>query len=376
MNAFMVWSQIERRKIIEIQPDVHNAEISKSLGKRWKQLSESDREPFIQEAERLRLLHMQEYPDYKYRPRKKNRLGLAASASAQYLEKKEDPLRAALSTTSMRFCRGVTICESAADSSRLRNRLTIDSRLRASLRPRNQFTAVSDISDSSSTGSPDSAYLALSPQPALAMAKVPSSPVGADIPASPDCRSLYEDRHQPPQQPLEHHLQQAGFQAYEAMKLEDPTSPYDFSTLSAIKSESSRKEQAISALEQDLAEMLAEERAQTQQQQQHHFEELGNGMFPLGETTSVTLAQLMGGGDVTDSDLDSSFESSIEATPAYSSCSASAEEDARFLFNAEEVSRLLSEFEARNENWISEQDSFWQADASATPYLGMTTAFY
>ena len=74
MNAFMVWSQMERRKIIEIQPDVHNAEISKYLGKRWKMLTEEERAPFVQEAERLRLLHMQEYPDYKYRPRKKSKL--------------------------------------------------------------------------------------------------------------------------------------------------------------------------------------------------------------------------------------------------------------------------------------------------------------
>lgn len=71
MNAFMVWSQIERRKICEVQPDMHNAEISKKLGKRWKQLSEEDRQPFIEEAERLRQLHQKEYPDYKYRPRKK-----------------------------------------------------------------------------------------------------------------------------------------------------------------------------------------------------------------------------------------------------------------------------------------------------------------
>lgn len=74
MNAFMVWSQLERRKIVARHPDMHNAEISKRLGKRWKALSALDRQPYIDEAERLRLLHMQEYPDYKYRPRKKARL--------------------------------------------------------------------------------------------------------------------------------------------------------------------------------------------------------------------------------------------------------------------------------------------------------------
>ncbi|KAK6729598.1 hypothetical protein RB195_006568 [Necator americanus] len=71
MNAFMVWSQLERRKICEHQPDMHNAEISKQLGSRWRQLTEEEKSPFVAEAERLRLMHMQEYPDYKYKPRKK-----------------------------------------------------------------------------------------------------------------------------------------------------------------------------------------------------------------------------------------------------------------------------------------------------------------
>lgn len=71
MNAFMVWSQLERRKIVETNPDKHNAEISKLLGRTWKVLTEEDRQPYIDEAERLRLLHQKEYPDYKYKPRKK-----------------------------------------------------------------------------------------------------------------------------------------------------------------------------------------------------------------------------------------------------------------------------------------------------------------
>ena len=33
MNAFMVWSQIERKKMAEVYPDMHNAEISRRLGK-------------------------------------------------------------------------------------------------------------------------------------------------------------------------------------------------------------------------------------------------------------------------------------------------------------------------------------------------------
>ena len=73
MNAFMVWSQIERHKIIEDTPNCNHAEISKLLGKRWRALSQPERNPFIEEAERLRQLHMAEFPDYKYRPRKRAR---------------------------------------------------------------------------------------------------------------------------------------------------------------------------------------------------------------------------------------------------------------------------------------------------------------
>ena len=38
---------------------------------RWKALDDEARKPFVEEADRLRQLHQKEYPDYKYRPRKK-----------------------------------------------------------------------------------------------------------------------------------------------------------------------------------------------------------------------------------------------------------------------------------------------------------------
>lgn len=81
MNPFMVWSQIERRKICQKTPDMHNAEISKYLGSKWKSLTEEEKKPFLEEAERLRQFHSKEYPDYKYRPKKKQQKSPKAASS-------------------------------------------------------------------------------------------------------------------------------------------------------------------------------------------------------------------------------------------------------------------------------------------------------
>ena len=71
MNAYMVWSRRERRRIAEECPRMLNSEISKRLGMEWNALTPDQKQPYVEEAKKLRELHKKEFPEYKYQPKRK-----------------------------------------------------------------------------------------------------------------------------------------------------------------------------------------------------------------------------------------------------------------------------------------------------------------
>ena len=56
---------------METEPWVRHHEVSRRLGTKWRQLTQAEKEPHLQEAERLRLAHLEQHPGYRYQPRRR-----------------------------------------------------------------------------------------------------------------------------------------------------------------------------------------------------------------------------------------------------------------------------------------------------------------
>ncbi|KAI8487199.1 Transcription factor SOX-13 [Branchiostoma belcheri] len=70
MNAFLVWATPRRRRLNILHPRLKNADISKVLGQRWRQMTNQQKNPYFMEASQLKVQHQLKYPTYKYQPRK------------------------------------------------------------------------------------------------------------------------------------------------------------------------------------------------------------------------------------------------------------------------------------------------------------------
>ena len=73
MNSFMIWAQSMRRQLAEQYPHVHNAELSKMLGKLWRMLPAEKKQPYVDEAAKLDKQHKQDNPGYKYKPKRRQK---------------------------------------------------------------------------------------------------------------------------------------------------------------------------------------------------------------------------------------------------------------------------------------------------------------
>ncbi|NWH63410.1 SOX30 factor, partial [Geococcyx californianus] len=69
MNAFMVWARIHRPALAKANPHANNAEISVQLGLEWSKLTEEQKQPYYDEACRIKKKHSEEFPDWVYQPR-------------------------------------------------------------------------------------------------------------------------------------------------------------------------------------------------------------------------------------------------------------------------------------------------------------------
>lgn len=62
MNAFMVWARIHRPALAKANPAANNAEISVQLGLEWNKLTEEQKKPYYDEAQKIKKKHREEFP--------------------------------------------------------------------------------------------------------------------------------------------------------------------------------------------------------------------------------------------------------------------------------------------------------------------------
>ena len=65
MNSFMIWAQDRRPQISAQHPELHNSDVSRLLGKEWRELPLKERDAFKITQEELKHLHEKKFPGYK-----------------------------------------------------------------------------------------------------------------------------------------------------------------------------------------------------------------------------------------------------------------------------------------------------------------------
>ncbi|OQE20699.1 hypothetical protein PENFLA_c016G05866 [Penicillium flavigenum] len=81
-NAFILYRQHYQAMVVAHNPGLANPEISKIIGEQWRSLSEDDKSKWKALAEEEKARHQQQYPDYRYQPRRYGRDGSARSSAS------------------------------------------------------------------------------------------------------------------------------------------------------------------------------------------------------------------------------------------------------------------------------------------------------
>ncbi|KAK5949961.1 slightly ste11-like protein [Knufia fluminis] len=80
-NAFILYRQHQHAPVVAQHPGLPNPDISKIIGAQWKQLSEKDKNEWKALAEQEKARHAQQFPEYRYRPKRSSKFPAAEGAS-------------------------------------------------------------------------------------------------------------------------------------------------------------------------------------------------------------------------------------------------------------------------------------------------------
>ncbi|CAG8468897.1 6479_t:CDS:10 [Dentiscutata heterogama] len=89
MNAFLIFNKEMRPKVLELNPNMSVAEISKTIGENWRNMSEEERERYLQKARDLKSEFHETHPDFVYTRRSKAEL--IAAGHHSYSKKRSFP---------------------------------------------------------------------------------------------------------------------------------------------------------------------------------------------------------------------------------------------------------------------------------------------
>ncbi|KAF7636420.1 HMG box domain-containing protein [Meloidogyne graminicola] len=76
LNAYMIWTRQERKRILADDPKMKMNEVSKAIqmGERWKKMSDKEKKPYFELAKKYSEEHkqvLQDHPEFQYAPSKK-----------------------------------------------------------------------------------------------------------------------------------------------------------------------------------------------------------------------------------------------------------------------------------------------------------------